>query len=335
MRLIAVPLARLRPGSQPVSTFLAQRAPIVLPPKSQTKPDDPVKKLPLASRLSARASAFWMSLGDPNAKSTFDWKKRTYRLGEGIMDRIEYEEWALKGIDPALAPSLKHPTSHQTDADESADSVSDQVNVPLLYPPSLLKPQPLLRSLQTLASHRTPHHRKWMWVCLIGAPLTAPFALVPVIPNLPFFYLAWRAWSHWKAYQSSAYLSELIAQNRLVPTASKELDNVYNSLDNVPRIVHPKMDESASEPAEATQPSPSRPADSEKSQEAVTRPELLLTSMEQIQQIITALEIDEKLGLKTDLRRAMEQTLKLLQKGETAKLEAADSQHVDTEKKTE
>ncbi|KAK0562725.1 hypothetical protein OC861_005168 [Tilletia horrida] len=256
MRLIAVPLARLRPGSQPVSTFLAQRAPIVLPPKSQTKPDDPVKKLPLASRLSARASAFWMSLGDPNAKSTFDWKKRTYRLGEGIMDRIEYEEWALKGIDPALAPSLKHPTSHQTDADESADSVSDQVN-----------------SLESL--------------------------------------------------------------ERLVPTASKELDNVYNSLDNVPRIVHPKMDESASEPAEATQPSPSRPADSEKSQEAVTRPELLLTSMEQIQQIITALEIDEKLGLKTDLRRAMEQTLKLLQKGETAKLEAADSQHVDTEKKTE
>ncbi|KAL9932185.1 hypothetical protein V8E36_008957 [Tilletia maclaganii] len=342
MRLIAVPLARLRPGTHPVSTFLAQRAPVVVNPPTPTSADGkaadavPVKRLPLASRLSARASAFWLSLGAPNTKSTFDWKRRTYNLGERIMDRIEYEEWALKGIDPALAPSIKHPTKHQSDAQQSTDSVTkvqEQTNIPLLYPPSLLQPNALLSSLRTLTEHRTPYHRKRMWVCLIGAPLTAPFALVPVIPNLPFFYLAWRAWSHWKAYQSSAYLTELIAQNRLVPTPSKQLDDVFTSLEFAPRVVHPKVTDSASPPASPSEPKDAAtPPDSTPSEASAkprrpdspsSRTELLLTSQEQIKRIITALEIDEKLGLATELRRAMEQTLKMLEKGETKRLEAA------------
>ncbi|CAD6892473.1 unnamed protein product [Tilletia laevis] len=357
MRLIAVPLARLRPGSHPVATFLAQRAPVVINSSSQkndaaadAKKSAPVevqaKKLPLASRLSARASAFWVSLGEPNTKSTFDWKRRTHSLGERIMDTVEYDEWALKGIDPALAPSLKHPTSHQSDSEPTstaneANPHQEQVNIPLLYPPSLLKPNVLLSSLRTLTEHRTPHHRKWFWVCFIGAPLTAPFALVPVIPNLPFFYLAWRAWSHWKAYQSSSYLSELIAQNRLVPTPSLELDQVYNSLEFAPRVVRPKVTDaskSASTPPAAspsygstststttTSPteSQSAPTPAQQSSADTLRPELLLCSADQIQRIINVLEIDEKLGLATDLRRAMDQTLKLLEKGQLARLEAA------------
>jgi hypothetical protein len=35
-----------------------------------------------------------------------DWKRRTYKTGEKLMDRIEYEEWALKAVDPTLGPSL-------------------------------------------------------------------------------------------------------------------------------------------------------------------------------------------------------------------------------------
>ncbi|KAE8251077.1 hypothetical protein A4X13_0g4168 [Tilletia indica] len=370
MRLIAVPLARLRPGSHPVSTFLAQRAPIVI---SQKKDADnasangttstaaaasaavvQAKKLPLASRLSARAAAFWVSLGEPNTKSTFDWKRRTHQLGERIMDTVEYDEWALKGIDPAIAPSLKHPTSHQSDSEPGAagsetNPHKEQVNVPLLYPPSLLKPNVLLSSLRTLTEHRTPYHRKWFWVCFIGAPLTAPFALVPVIPNLPFFYLAWRAWSHWKAYQSSSYLSELIAQNRLVPTASEQLDEVYNSLEFAPRVVHPKITDASksaqsppttaaasSSPASpeastSSSPSTSAPAQQSPSEDNTLRPELLLCSADQIKQIIKVLEIDEKLGLATDLRRAMDQTLKLLEKGQVERLEAAAAGPAKTE----
>jgi hypothetical protein len=35
-------------------------------------------------------------------------KLRIYRRGEHLVDRIDFEELALKGIDPSLGPSLAH-----------------------------------------------------------------------------------------------------------------------------------------------------------------------------------------------------------------------------------
>lgn len=60
-------------------------------------------------------------------------------------------------------------------------------------------------------------------------PLSAPFILVPVIPNIPFFYLVFRAYSHWKALSGSKHL-EFILQNKLLKSVpSSELDEVYTA----------------------------------------------------------------------------------------------------------
>ncbi len=32
-----------------------------------------------------------------------------YQLGERFLDRIDFEELALKGIDPSFGPSIRHP----------------------------------------------------------------------------------------------------------------------------------------------------------------------------------------------------------------------------------
>ena len=39
--------------------------------------------------------------------------------------------------------------------------------VELVYPPSLLDPEPLFSSLQKLLAHREPHHRSGMWKCIL------------------------------------------------------------------------------------------------------------------------------------------------------------------------
>lgn len=73
-----------------------------------------------------------------------------------------------------------------------------------------------------------------------------------IIPNIPFFFCAWRSWSHYRglhrshllsryrwyelnhnfpiAYRSSQYLSSLIDQGLVRPEPSQELDEVYRSL---------------------------------------------------------------------------------------------------------
>ena len=114
MSLLAIPLARARLGSQPIVTYLARAS----QPTAVSSSNGPIdasssssaadaKKLPLTTRLLNRASNFWIDLGKPGVKSTLDWKRRTYETGEKLMDRIEYQEWGLKGIDPALGPSLQ------------------------------------------------------------------------------------------------------------------------------------------------------------------------------------------------------------------------------------
>lgn len=59
--------------------------------------------------------------------------------------------------------------------------------------------------------------------------MTFPFALIPVIPNFPFFYILWRAWSHYKAWRGASYLGSLLKLGMIVEKPSPELDEVYRS----------------------------------------------------------------------------------------------------------
>ncbi len=63
---------------------------------------------------------------------------------------------------------------------------------------------------------------------LILAPVTAPFALIPIIPNIPFFYVAFRAWSHWRALEGSKHLQKLLADDSFHPQVYKPLDEIYD-----------------------------------------------------------------------------------------------------------
>lgn len=62
-----------------------------------------------------------------------------------------------------------------------------------------------------------------------SSPLTWPFAIIPIIPNFPLFYVLWRAWSHYKAWRGALYLENLLKMGMIVEQPSKELDRVYQS----------------------------------------------------------------------------------------------------------
>ena len=89
----------------------------------------------------------------------------------------------------------------------------------LVYPPSLLSSSEALSKLRGFVNQRMPKHRKgfYLWMSII--PVTAPFKLIhmstsylyppmlllkkllsAIIPNLPFFFSAWRSWSHYGSF---------------------------------------------------------------------------------------------------------------------------------------
>lgn len=81
---------------------------------------------------------------------------------------------------------------------EGAVAQGGKGEVEVLFPGTYLKEGSVLETLKKLATERQALHKSKMFWSLGIAPLTAPFMLVPVVPNIPFFYMVFRGWSHWR-----------------------------------------------------------------------------------------------------------------------------------------
>ncbi|KIM80956.1 hypothetical protein PILCRDRAFT_821813 [Piloderma croceum F 1598] len=188
----------------------------------------------LVTWVSTKAADTWAGFG---RAPEGNWKLRTYQYGERLVDRMDFEELALKGVDPSLGPSITHPqlgSRNEKLAKEAQSNGKTRITIPLVYPPIAhpaatpsTTPHPSLIQLQALLANRKPRHRKGFYTWMMIAPFTAPFMIVPIIPNLPFFFCVWRSWSHYRAYRASQYLENLIDQGAIVPEASEELDKIY------------------------------------------------------------------------------------------------------------
>ncbi|KAI9663189.1 MAG: hypothetical protein M1821_008237 [Bathelium mastoideum] len=171
-------------------------------------------KPPILDRITQRVSKTWAEWEKSEEKGIHAWKKTVTRYGNAAFKRIPYEEWGLKSIPPI--------SKKRTAAIEKA-----KPKIEVLFPGLFLKEHKVLDILRALASERQPLHRRRMIWSAVGAPLTLPFALIPIIPNIPGFYLLFRAWSHYRALYGARHLEELLDQDCAVPTSSSTLDELY------------------------------------------------------------------------------------------------------------
>jgi hypothetical protein len=138
----------------------------------------------ILDKVTLKANETWAAW-EKDEKAVGNWKKKVTFYGNQALKRIPYEEWGLKTL-PALTDRRKK------------EIVDGTAKHELLFPGRYLKQERVTEILTKLAQERQGMHRsKLMWSVII-MPFTAPFMLVPVIPNLPFFYVLYRAWSHWK-----------------------------------------------------------------------------------------------------------------------------------------
>ncbi|KAI5463387.1 mitochondrial K+-H+ exchange-related-domain-containing protein [Mariannaea sp. PMI_226] len=194
MRLYLLPLSTRR------TLLYAQRLNVVTPSQD-------LSYLDRGTAFAAKTWANW-------EKQESGWKRKVVDYGNHAFRRIPYEEWGLKSVPPLSSRRRA----------EEADRRED---VQLLYPQSVIPKDKAEGILHTLATERQALHRKKLMWCVIGMPITIPFALVPVIPNLPFFYLVYRAWSHWRAIAGGKHIQWLLEKKLVQPSPSKILDQLY------------------------------------------------------------------------------------------------------------
>ncbi|GJN66770.1 protein (fungal and plant) [Purpureocillium lilacinum] len=263
MRLFLLPVSTRR-------TFMyAQRLHVTTSPSDRSYVD----------RGAAWAAKKWAEW----EKKESGWQRKVVDYGNHAFRRIPYEEWGLKSVPPLSARRRD-------------DELRGKEKVELVFPPSAIALEKAEQLALRLATERQGLHKQKMLWCFVGMPITIPFALVPIIPNLPFFYLVYRAWSHWKAISGGKHIQWLVENKLLQPSPSKILDKLYSSKD----------------PAAA---------------EASGREELLLTQ----QQVRTFSEALDVPALEIELERAIWQVEKAVADKDHGKAAASTTKKSDSE----
>jgi hypothetical protein len=150
-------------------------------------------------------------------------------MGERVADRLDFEELALKSIDPSLGPTPVTPSASSLIPSSTSSStkelggpvkaslvISSQPNarhvftplqIPLLYPPSISTGPETLREISALASYRMPIHRRAFYLWAIAAPFTAPISIIRESPVHPVCVNKWTGIYIYSPYtQHSLYL---------------------------------------------------------------------------------------------------------------------------------
>lgn len=100
-------------------------------------------------------------------KKESGWQKKVVDYGNYALRRIPYEEWGLKSIPPLSAR-------------RKADELEGKETVEVAFPETWISEERTKDVMKTLATERQSIHRKRLIWSVIGMPISAPFALVPM-----------------------------------------------------------------------------------------------------------------------------------------------------------
>lgn len=96
------------------------------------------------------------------------WRKTLTTYGNALMRRIPFEEWGLKSIPPVSARWRESGLAARGPVAE------------VVFPPGFMEPRRVADVLRRIATERQDLHRRRMIWSGLCAPLTLPFALVPM-----------------------------------------------------------------------------------------------------------------------------------------------------------
>ncbi len=115
-------------------------------------------------KITTKAAATWVDW----EKKDSGWQKKVTTYGNTLFQRLPYQEWGLKSIPPLSAR-------------RKSEEIEGKEMVRVDYPEGVLEPEAVQDALKTYGSdEKQGFHTKWMWGSIIGMPISAPVALIPV-----------------------------------------------------------------------------------------------------------------------------------------------------------
>ncbi|EPY52378.1 hypothetical protein SPOG_01703 [Schizosaccharomyces cryophilus OY26] len=166
-----------------------------------------LKKVTIHDRVVNRIYNTW----DAWSKSKSFIKQKTVSIGNRVLHQTPHEESFLKSF--SSAKKLDDGEFHSTT---------------MIERPSSLEPNRIFQELIQLQGMRRLH-RNNLILNIIGLPLTIPFILIPIIPNVPGFYLCYRAYCNYRAMLGTLQINRLLGKKEININSNEKLESAYRS----------------------------------------------------------------------------------------------------------
>lgn len=206
-------------------------------------------------RFVNKCSQYW----DKINKSPKPVNKRISSIINRYLNQIPWQETSFLSI-PGEHYIMKRIYSH--DMKDKLDQGESSVKIitakeykriypqPKLVPISLYFPKKLITNdilkgqLDQMVERGLKFHKWETWKCLILLPLTLPIIMVPIIPNVPGFYLSYRVYCNLKAYLGAKHLGKILHNGSL---EFKDLGDCNHVFDDGGNLTPHKIDQITSQ----------------------------------------------------------------------------------------
>lgn len=121
-------------------------------------------KTTLLDKAATKGANIWLNW----EKKESGWQKKVTSYGNKLFQRLPYAEWGLKSIPPLSARRKQ-------------DEIESKEEVRVEYPEAFIDTREVHDALRKLGSkEKQRFHTKWLWGSVVGMPISAPVALLPV-----------------------------------------------------------------------------------------------------------------------------------------------------------
>lgn len=194
------------------------------------------------TKISNKVSKIWTNMED----SPKGYKKKIVAWVNSLLDQTPWSENSLKTV-PSESYILKrvqekeHEKENKLTLKEYLSKSDELIPKPIhvYYPTSVISREHVLQEFESLWEVGKSYHKKYTIYSILGIPFTLPLVLVPVVPNVPGFYLAYRAYCNFKAYCGAKHLQSLVENEnqRLEFINMKEYSDIISTgLKNKPTV---------------------------------------------------------------------------------------------------
>ncbi|ODV69420.1 hypothetical protein HYPBUDRAFT_154482 [Hyphopichia burtonii NRRL Y-1933] len=197
---------------------------------------------PILTKVETKITGLALKAWNKLKLSELEINKKITKLVYSLLNTVPYDESCLTSF-PSQSSMIreinKEVLSNNEKVNTMVQSQIDHLKIPQnqlkpipLYHPTFQHSNSIIDQLKLFKDDSYAKHMKYAILCGIGVPISLPLAIIPLVPNVPGLYLAYRLYCNVKLLMGAKHLDYLLQDDQhLLFKPQGKIDAIYR-LDN-------------------------------------------------------------------------------------------------------